>query len=136
MIKGKFGRRRRSDTLIAQSNEALGKVLCRNLCVVIQSMDEFGVDASLGEKAETVGVNDQISKHPLNAPGRYYVDCNTCLDHECCIDTAPNNFRMDEHFTAYVFKQPTNTEELAQCRQALDECPIDAIHEDGERNSA
>ena len=66
------------------------------------------------------------------APGRYYVDCDTCLDHECCFDAAPNNFRMDEHLTAYVFKQPNTSEEEAQCRQALQECPVAAIRDDGE----
>lgn len=71
------------------------------------------------------------SRHPLNAPGKYYVDCNTCLDHECCIATAPNNFRMDENYTAYVFKQPGNLEEDAQCQQALEECPVAAIRDDG-----
>lgn len=80
---------------------------------------------------EIVLVKEEISRHPLNAPGRYYVDCNTCLDHQCCIDAAPSNFTMDEHYTAYVFKQPGTPQEEAQCRQALEECPIAAIHDDG-----
>jgi transposase len=37
MIKSKFGQRLRGKTLVAQVNEALCKVLCHNLCVVIQS---------------------------------------------------------------------------------------------------
>jgi transposase len=44
MIKAKFGERLRSKTETAQINEALCKVLCHNLCVVIQSMYELGVD--------------------------------------------------------------------------------------------
>jgi transposase len=44
MIKAKFGQRLRSKTLTAQTNEALCKVLCHNLCVVIQSMHELGVE--------------------------------------------------------------------------------------------
>ena len=44
MIKSKFGQRLRSKTLTAQINEALCKVLCHNLCVVIQSMYELDVD--------------------------------------------------------------------------------------------
>jgi len=47
MIKAKFGQRHRSKTLTAQINEALCKVLCHNLCIVIQSMYELGVDPSL-----------------------------------------------------------------------------------------
>lgn len=35
MLKAKFGQRLRSKTLTAQINEALCKVLCHNLCVVI-----------------------------------------------------------------------------------------------------
>jgi hypothetical protein len=44
MIKSKFGERLRSKTERAQINEALCKVLCHNLCVVIQSMYELGVE--------------------------------------------------------------------------------------------
>lgn len=43
MIKAKFGERLRSKTETAQINEALCKVLCHNLCVVIQSMYELGI---------------------------------------------------------------------------------------------
>lgn len=44
MIKSKFGERLRCKTETAQINEALCKVLCHNLCVVIQSMYELGID--------------------------------------------------------------------------------------------
>ena len=43
MIKSKFGQRLRSKTLTAQINEVLCKVLCHNLCVVIQSMHELNI---------------------------------------------------------------------------------------------
>ena len=43
MIKSKFGQRLRSRTLTAQINEALCKVLCHNLCCVIQSMHELNI---------------------------------------------------------------------------------------------
>ena len=46
MIKSKFGQRLRSKSLIAQINEALCKVLCHNLCVVIQSVHELGIETS------------------------------------------------------------------------------------------
>jgi transposase len=53
MIKAKFGQRLRSKTLTAQINEALCKVLCHNLCVVIQSVHELGIETnfSLAEAA-------------------------------------------------------------------------------------
>ena len=43
MIKSKFGERLKSKTTTAQINEALCKVLCHNLCVVIQSMYELNI---------------------------------------------------------------------------------------------
>lgn len=73
----------------------------------------------------------EIKKHPLNIAGRYYVDCDTCIDHALCVKTAPNNFKQDEACSAYVFKQPSNPEEGSQCRQAMDECPVWAIRNDG-----
>lgn len=52
MIKSKFGQRLRSKTMTAQINEALCKVLCHNLCVVIQSVHELGIEpAFLAEAA-------------------------------------------------------------------------------------
>jgi transposase len=48
MIKSKFGQRLRSKTLTAQINEALCKVLCHNLCVVIQSVRELGIETTFG----------------------------------------------------------------------------------------
>lgn len=44
MIKAKFGERLRSKTATAQANEVLCKVLCHNLCCLIQSMYELGVE--------------------------------------------------------------------------------------------
>lgn len=49
MIKSKFGQRLRSKTMTAQINEALCKVLCHNLCVVIQSTHELGIDANFSQ---------------------------------------------------------------------------------------
>lgn len=44
MIKAKFGERLRSKTAVAQTNEVLCKVLCHNLCCVIQSIYELGIE--------------------------------------------------------------------------------------------
>jgi len=43
MIKTKLGDALRSKTRTAQINEALCKVLCHNICVLIQSMFELGL---------------------------------------------------------------------------------------------
>jgi ferredoxin len=75
---------------------------------------------------------NEANKHPLNVSGKYYVLCSCCLDHECCVETAPNNFRMGEDLSAYVFNQPASADEEARCRRALDECPVEAIRDDGE----
>lgn len=50
MIKSKFGQRLRSRTLTAQINEALCKVLCHNLCVVLQSVHELGIETAFSEQ--------------------------------------------------------------------------------------
>ena len=44
MIKSKFGERLRSKTRPAQINEVLLKMLCHNLCVIVQSIFELGID--------------------------------------------------------------------------------------------
>ena len=44
MIKGKFGAALRSKTHTAQVNELLCKVLCHNICVLIASIYEFGIN--------------------------------------------------------------------------------------------
>lgn len=76
-------------------------------------------------------MSEKIRKSPLNAKGKYYVDYDSCLDH-CCFDIAPNNFKTDENYVAYVFKQPENLEEEAQCKEAMMCCPVEAIYDDGE----
>jgi hypothetical protein len=46
MIKAKFGEKLRSRTEAAQANELLCKILAHNLCVVIQSMYELGIESN------------------------------------------------------------------------------------------
>ena len=77
-------------------------------------------------------MKEEINRDPLSVPGRYYVDCYTCVHNNCCVEVAPNNFRMGDHLSAYVFKQPGTPDEEAQCREALEMCPTAAIHDDGE----
>ncbi|MEI6234022.1 MAG: ferredoxin [Planctomycetota bacterium] len=68
--------------------------------------------------------------HPLNAPGKYWIDCRQCDDYGCCEMSAPNNFRRDE-LHEFVFKQPETEEEERQCAEAMLSCPANAIHCDG-----
>ena len=68
---------------------------------------------------------------PENAPGTYYVDSN-CIDCDVCRDTAPDNFtRSDKNGYSFVYKQPENDEEIAQCEEALTCCPVEAIGSNG-----
>lgn len=50
MIKGKFGNGLRSKGRTAQINEALCKILCHNICVVIQSIHELGIEADFSRR--------------------------------------------------------------------------------------
>ncbi len=44
MIKAKFGSAVRAKTPTAQVNEVLCKVLCHNICVLVQSIYELGLE--------------------------------------------------------------------------------------------
>ena len=68
---------------------------------------------------------------PENVPGRFYVDA-TCIDCDLCRETAPANFgRNDDGRRSYVHRQPVGREEEAACMAALEECPVEAIGQDG-----
>ena len=61
----------------------------------------------------------------------FYVDME-CILCSVCSDAAPNNFRMsDDEDHDICFKQPDGEEELAQCYEALENCPVEAIGDDG-----
>ena len=44
MVKAKFGGSVRAKSPVAQVNEVLCKVLCHNICVLIQSIYELGLE--------------------------------------------------------------------------------------------
>jgi transposase len=60
MIKARFGERLRSKTETAQVNEALCKVLSHNICVVIQSIYELGLEVEFIGKDAVCLQNDSI----------------------------------------------------------------------------
>lgn len=81
---------------------------------------------------EELEVANKDQKHPENVLGRYYVDVE-CIDCDVCRDTAPNNFtRQEDGSYSYVYKQPENEEEEAECQEAMESCPVEAIGCDGE----
>lgn len=72
---------------------------------------------------------------PENVSGKYYVDTQ-CIDCDVCRVTAPKNFEREENKGySYLFRQPATPEEDAQCQEAMDSCPVEAIGEDGEEPS-
>jgi ferredoxin len=71
------------------------------------------------------------AKYSINVPGRFYVDEN-CIDCDLCREIAPAFFtRNDDDGHSYVFKQPQSANELELCREALNDCPVEAIGDDG-----
>jgi ferredoxin len=74
---------------------------------------------------------DNTDKVGGNVDGQFYVDSN-CIDCDLCRQTAPDNFQRneDEGYT-FVSKQPENDEEHQACMDAMEECPVEAIGDDG-----
>jgi ferredoxin len=61
----------------------------------------------------------------------FFVD-KECILCSVCSDAAPKNFRMsDDEDHDICYKQPTTPEELAQCYEALENCPVEAIGDQG-----
>lgn len=61
----------------------------------------------------------------------FFVD-KECILCSVCSDAAPNNFRMsDQEDHDICYKQPANAEELAQCYEAMENCPVEAIGDGG-----
>ncbi|OGQ93516.1 MAG: ferredoxin [Deltaproteobacteria bacterium RIFOXYA12_FULL_61_11] len=74
---------------------------------------------------------DKRNKHPENVPGRYYVD-SECIDCDLCRTTAPENFgRQEDEGYSFISKQPAGPEEESLCKEAMEECPVAAIGNDG-----
>lgn len=74
---------------------------------------------------------DISSKWKQNVAGRFYVD-SQCIACDACVLEAPQFFKMNtEEGHAFVFKQPTTEKEIANCMEALEGCPVDAIGSNG-----
>jgi ferredoxin len=74
---------------------------------------------------------DLTKKLPENVAGRFYVD-DTCIDCDLCRETAPDSFtRNDSAGHSFVFSQPAGPAQEAAAIAAMEECPVEAIGNDG-----
>jgi ferredoxin len=70
-------------------------------------------------------------KYIDNVQGRFYTD-SQCIDCDLCRQTAPDFFsRNADNGYSFVSKQPASAEDIALCQQALEECPVEAIGNNG-----
>ncbi len=55
-----------------------------------------------------------------------------CIACDACVLVAEKHFKIDEEKAlAYVCRQPQNKKEEELCREAMETCPVEAIHNDG-----
>lgn len=74
---------------------------------------------------------NKAAKFSQNNSGSFYVD-DQCIACDACVMEAPNFFAMnDEDGHAYVKLQPRTALEMAECQNALEACPVEAIGSDG-----
>ena len=74
---------------------------------------------------------DKANKYPENTAGKFYTDTQ-CIACDACCTTAPNYFKMHEEAGhAFVAVQPSTPEGEAQCKEAMEGCPVEAIGNDG-----
>ncbi|MFM8978906.1 MAG: ferredoxin [Planctomycetia bacterium] len=75
---------------------------------------------------------DKKNKLPENVAGRFYVD-DQCIDCDACRETAPRFFRRnDDKGYSFVHAQPKTEQDVAECLEAMEGCPVEAIGQDGE----
>jgi ferredoxin len=97
--------------------------------------DAYGVFIERNNR-KVIKVAEETLQYIRNVPGKYWVEQNICLSHQCCDYEAPSNFRVEKAnaWIARVYKQPESPAEETQCQEAMNCCPMGAIHDDGEVN--
>jgi ferredoxin len=80
------------------------------------------------EISDVASVSD---KYKDNVPGAFYTDTQ-CIDCELCQQTAPKFFaRNGKGGYSFVYAQPQTDADRSLCEQAREECPVEAIGNDG-----
>ncbi len=75
---------------------------------------------------------DKESKQTANVPGKFYVDTE-CTDCQLCVETAGDIFKANEaDGYAYVGKQPQTDDEIELVKEAMENCPVESIGDDGD----
>ena len=86
--------------------------------------------AHFGKEGVYICMASKEDKYKDNVAGKFYVDTE-CIDCNLCRETAPENFTNHDDGYSYVYKQPENQVEADACADALEECPVEAIGNDG-----
>ncbi len=74
---------------------------------------------------------DKTDKVKRNVPGKWYVDHN-CIGCGVCVEVASDNIEMDENEgLAFVKCQPEDDAQEADFEEAAEQCPVEAIGDDG-----
>lgn len=74
---------------------------------------------------------DRDDRWEDNVAGKWYVD-KTCILCSLCSEIAPLSFRESkDRDHDVVFKQPQGEAELEAARNAMQQCPVEAIGDDG-----
>jgi len=55
-----------------------------------------------------------------------------CIACNACYGRAPQFFAENDEGSAYVWRQPETEEDILECQEQLDNCPVNAIGRDGE----
>lgn len=72
-------------------------------------------------------------RYPISVPGKFYIT-EECLDCDLCRELMPDNIRRDNQFGySYFFKQPQTSKELKLAKDSVEDCPMEAIREDGDQ---
>jgi ferredoxin len=82
------------------------------------------------ENAKTMA--DKSNKWKINAAGKFYVD-DQCIDCDLCREMAGKFFGRSDDGYSFVFKQPETQAEIDACEEALNDCPVQAIGDDGDK---
>lgn len=80
--------------------------------------------------ARRKGAADSAQRLPKNVTGKFYTidECDGCA---YCAAVAPDNFEFDKSTNTYfIGRQPAGKGEEDLVREAMEDCPVDAVRTD------